>query len=192
MATKLPIFLFDLETTGLGEGGERIVPVQIAAVVLDPDTFAVKGSFQTFVRVPEGAHIEVGAMEMHAKKGRTLEFFNEEGIEPQVAYERLGAFLKQYGDKLLPSGHNAAAYDVPIIKREALFYGVRLPLDHHVLDTAVLALAKLVYGTGELAKVGLKPLCDHLGVVLSEADAHDAINDVLATAQVLRKLMGKE
>lgn len=238
--SKPNIIALDLETTGLGEKGERVVPVQIAAIALDENLNEL-GRFQTFLKIPEraeemkdptltlgemrvraakaelplatyvslkdGAVLEAYAMDkVHAPKGRTYEWFQEHGVAPEVAYREFVAFCQQYqANRLVPLGQNAAKFDVPMLVRELLLNvpnlvlkkerdgsvpsgKLLLDLDHHVLDTVVLAYAKYVYGTGELKKVSLKPLCDFLGVPLEESDAHDAMNDIVATIECYKIL----
>ncbi len=50
---KDTLVILDLETTGLGEMGERVVPVQIAAIALDPRTLEEKGRFERFLQIPQ-------------------------------------------------------------------------------------------------------------------------------------------
>ncbi len=198
------IFVFDLETTGLGQKGERVVPVQLAGIVLDPDNLKELAEFSTFLKIPEGAVIEPYAMSMHAKKGRDYDFFQREGKDPEGAYRALADFLKPYG-RIVMAGHNAAKFDTPMLVRELLLHnvGVDIPnpekpatmgypvwidMDYHVYDTMVLAYDQLKFGLKKVYSVSLGNLCKYLGIPLSETDAHDAMNDVRATAEVLRKL----
>lgn len=188
------IFCFDLETTGLGELGEPIVPVQIAALILDgaqPHLPEID-VYHTFLKVPSYAHIEEGAMAMHAKKGRTLEWFQAHGKDPAVVYPELMDFIRRYGNYLVPAGHNAAGYDMPIFRREVKRYmgsKYKMPLDYHVMDTMSFALFHLKFAHAKIQKANLQALCDYLGVPLDAAAAHDALVDIRATAACLRQLV---
>jgi DNA polymerase-3 subunit epsilon len=188
------IFCFDLETTGLGEMGEPIVPVQIAALILDgghPDLPEID-VYHTFVKVPSYAHVEEGAMAMHAKKGRTLDWYQANGQDPAVVYPAIMDFIRRYGSYVVPAGHNAAAYDMPIFRREVKRYlgpTYKMPLDYHVMDTMSFALFDLKFANSKIQKANLQALCDHLGVPLNAAEAHDALVDIRATAECLRRLV---
>ena len=193
------IFFFDVETTGLGKKGERVVPVQIAGIIVDPNTpgWPEVGRFGPyFLQIPVGAHCEPYAMEMHEKKHRSRDFFRIKGLPPAEVYSALKDFLAPHG-KCVPGGHNAAPFDLPILRREAALHGVELEaprgadwgLDYHVYDTAVQAYQMLHYcGSRPLASVSLKPLCEHLGIPVDEAQQHDAMYDIELTVQCAREM----
>ena len=177
--------VFDLETTGLGLGGERVVPVQFAGVMLD-EQLREMDCFTRFFKTPEGAHVEEAAMKMHLAHGRDREFFAANGLPAEEFYPLLNKWVKSFGGKPTPSGQNVAAYDLPILKREWTRYaGAPWPMDHHPADTVALAFP-LKY-RGKIERVNLSALCAHFGIELK--GAHDAVNDVRATAEVLRHLL---
>ena len=196
---RKPLFFFDLETTGLGKMGERVVPVQIAGILVDPNKpgwpeLARFGPY--FLKIPANAHCEPYAMGLHEKLGRSRDFFNVQGHNPKDVYEALRQFLKPYG-RCVPGGHNAAGYDIGLLKREAGLNDVQLEapkgedwgLDYHVYDTAVLGYAMLHYAASTpLQSVSLKPLCEHLGVYVEEAKQHDAMYDVELTVNCAREM----
>ena len=197
--SRKKLFFFDLETTGLGLQGERIVPVQIAGILVDPNVpgwpeLARFGPF--FLKIPKGAHCEPYAMAMHEEKNRTRDFFNIQGYDPKDVYERLREFLKPYG-KCVPAGHQAAGFDVPLLIQESHLAGVPLEsprgaewgLDYHVYDTAGLAYAMLYYASAHpIERVSLKPLCEHLGIPVREDLQHDAMYDIELTVKCAREM----
>lgn len=192
---KSRIFCFDLETTGLGNMGRLVVPFQIAGIVLDPNHPGLPqiGEFQSFIQLPAYAVCEDYAMEMHAKKGRTREWMQANGKPPHEVYRALDAFLRQFltgpKDRLQPAGHNAAGFDLPMLTRETQIHlgeDYKLPLDYHVLDTMIEALwFKKIHGAP--SRLNLDAVTAHWGVLLTKDAAHDALNDVRATAEVLRR-----
>lgn len=199
--TKPAIMVFDFETTGLPHQGERIVPVQFASVIIDPNEAGmpeIRGvGLNEFLRIPEGATLGPYAMNMHRKKGRTHGFFQLNGRSPVSLYEQLYAELTEintrFGGKTIPCGHNAGPFDVPLLLREAYLYGVDMGdvLDHHVIDTASMAFDRYgVLGDNSLPKVGLNKLAAHLGVTCDAHEQHDAMYDVRVTAACLRKMKG--
>lgn len=189
---RLPLlFVFDLETTGLPHEADKVVPVQIAGVMIDPNQpgWPQIGQFQTFLQIPSDAYRSDFAMDTHRKKGRDEAFFALEGAPPMFAYQELAKWLDTFGSKVVPVVHNAP-FDVPLIKRDAFRHGIDLDkhMDYHSLDTAAMAFERYVL-TGQLEKCGLKKLAPFLGVEFDEKAAHDAMYDVKATAECLRRMM---
>lgn len=184
------IFCFDLETTGIGRNA---VPVQIAGVILDPNHPGLPqvGEFHEFLQVSSLAlpFIEDYAMNMHAEKGRTLEWFQANGKPPHVVYSLLNDWLLGFGKRLIPAGHNASGFDMRILNAELEIHmgkNFKLPLDYHTLDTMIdVVWSKTVTGTP--ARVNLDATCAHYGIPFNKEAAHDALYDVKATAEVLRK-----
>lgn len=185
----MTMIVFDLETTGLGNNGERIGIVQIAAA-------AVKGGividkFHEFLQIPAEAVQEEFAMKMHAEKGRTEEWFAVNGTNPSQVLEAFVAWVNSHSTEGRVSlcGHNIANFDVPHLKREInlLTTGgwAALKVGHHLVDTCILAYP--LKQAGKVKSCSLKALVDYFGIV--NADAHDAMADVEATVALHDKLM---
>lgn len=204
MTTRKPLlWLFDFETTGLPHQGDRVVPLQVAVLVLDPNEpdWPEIARYHSFIQIPADATLSPGAMAMHRKKGRDWQFYQDNGLPAVTVYEQLEKFSRQFLEysgywekprKLLPCGHNVGPFDIPLLRREAWVHGVDVEtfLDHHCLDTASMAFERLMFTEQVLEKVSLKPLCSHLGIELdAEKDPHDAVVDCLKTAEVLRAFM---
>ncbi len=199
------IFVYDLETTGFPNSNERIVPLEIAGIVIDPNEegWPEVERFHEFLHAPTDASWQKEALDMHKKKGRGHEFYRIHGRHAGCVYEKLEAFLLKYRQEgvctrdgnAVPSGHNFGSFDHPILTQEAARYGIKLPLDYHTgLDTCGLAFEKLIFNRKsedlpKLTSASLKHVAPALGVCFSEDKAHDALYDVRVTAEVLRKLM---
>jgi DNA polymerase III epsilon subunit-like protein len=190
------IFCFDLETTGLPTLGLPVVPVQIAGVVLDPNVPGLPeiGEFHEFMQVPAYAHFDPEAIQMHAAKGRTPEWYQMNGKPPAEVYRALDAFLRGFmrhkWDMPYPAGHNVASFDIPILNREiAMQLGkdYRFPLRYHILDTMGECTWRKML-TGAPDKLKLSEVARHFSVPLNEEEAHDALVDVKATAEILRRI----
>lgn len=189
------IFCFDLETTGLPGWGRMIVPVQIAGLVLDAgrEGLPAIAEFNRFLTIPAWAHIEAPAMAMHAAKGRTFEFFQNEGDLPSRVYTALHTFLMTHmgdGNKtMVAAGHNVAAFDLPILKyhwERCMGDSLPLPIDRHVLDTQIESTWAMMTGAA-LERVSLSATAAYWGVPLDPDEAHDAMTDTRVTAEVLRR-----
>lgn len=184
------LIVFDLETTGLGNGGERIAIVQIAAAAVT-SAGVVVDKFHAFLQIPEGAVREEYAMNMHAGKGRTEKWFETNGSDPAQVLESFVAWVNGHASKgkVALGGHNVANFDVPHLKREinlltkAGWAGMKV--DHHLVDTCILAYP--LKQAGKVKSCSLKALVDYFGIV--NADAHDAMADVQATLELHNKLM---
>lgn len=205
MSAKQNVFVYDTETTGLPHQQARTVIVQIAGYVIDINKEGwpvIPGSsFVRFLQIPPGASLGPFAMNMHRKHGRNQAFFKTNGDAPAATYEELYDHLRLFmnkdadgkDQKVMPCGHNAGPFDVPLLLREAYRYGVDLGdvLDHHIIDTAGMATDRYgALGTGELASVSLRKLAPFLGVEFDDAKAHDAGYDRDITAACLRKMKG--
>lgn len=195
---KGAILVFDLETTGLPHQADKIVPVQIAGIFINPNApgWPELSRFSSFIQIPADATLQAYAMGMHLKHGRKHGFFQLKG-EPSVqVYENLAAMLtryqEQFGRKVRFAGHNAATFDIPLLKRDAYRYGVDLDssTDYHPIDTMIMADFKHggLFGDGTMPKVSLRNVAKQLGFAFDEKAAHDAMYDVEATLFCLRKL----
>ncbi|ATO51000.1 3'-5' exonuclease [Brevibacillus laterosporus] len=151
----------DLETTGLDHENDQII--EIAAVKTDLER--EYGRFQTFVQLDEGRDLpdfitELTGIAERELHGGTYSFF------------AVGALAKFFTDTTVVA-HNAP-FDLSFISGRAIF------LEKFVCTRA---LAKLVAPT---ESASLKDVCARYGVELT--GHHRAMNDVLATIEVFRKL----
>lgn len=200
LAQKGAIFVFDLETTGLPHQADKVVPLQIAGVFINPNApgWPELTRFSSFIQIPDDATLQPDAMGMHLKHGRRHGFFQLKGVPAVQVYEQLAdlftKYKDQFGQKVCLAGHNAATFDIPLLKRDAYRYGVDIDAaaDYHPIDTMIMADVKHgpLFGDGTLPKVSLRYVAKHLGLDFDEKAAHDAMYDVEATLFCLRKLAG--
>jgi DNA polymerase III epsilon subunit family exonuclease len=161
--------VFDLETTGLSPGRDRICELGAVKVV----DLGCAGTLETFVDpgrpLPTGISALTGIVEGDLRGA------------PRAS-EAVGRFLAFAGDCVLVA-HNAR-FDVGFLDREVeLLEGRRLAAP--VLDTVWLARRLLA---GRAARVSLRSLSHFFGT--SVEPCHRALPDARATAEILVSLLG--
>ncbi|WP_147539167.1 ATP-dependent helicase [Anaerotruncus rubiinfantis] len=163
------VVVFDVESTGTDVYADDIV--QMAAVRLAPDG-AVAARFERYLRPSR----PVG--ESERVHGFSDAFLAERGDDPADA---LGAFL-DFTDGCVIVGHNVG-FDMAITQNNLRRRAVRRPF------------ANVWYDTLDLSRRFLKDLPDHKLITVSAAlgaahdPTHDAMDDILATADVLTALI---
>ncbi|MBK8340021.1 MAG: 3'-5' exonuclease [Flavobacteriales bacterium] len=158
-----PLAFFDLETTGIKIGKDRIV--QIGVVRLGTD--GSRSSYQTLVN--PGIPIPPEATEIHG--------ITDADVADAPDLEQVASVLRE---RLLDcdlAGFNCIRFDVPFLAEELFRVG-------HAWDTAALRIVDVqrIYHRMEPRNLSaaLKFYCDR-----EHAGAHDALADVEATADVL-------
>lgn len=229
------IFWFDLETTGLGEKGNTVLPYHLAGILTDANLNEL-GRIELFFRVPGDFVWEPYAFNMAKERGLVLtrhepnvrqRIRNQEGDpafyavegKPSVTYEHgLELLTRWLNDRksvgsISPAGQNIASFDLPILRKlwhavndasvpqpglltrfsnwvlsrkpakrtGVLTYAGGWPFDYHPIDTCVYAGFDYWFANNEVNSVSLVPMCEHVGIQLSEQQAHNAMNDVEAT-----------
>lgn len=160
------VIVFDVESTGTDTTRDEII--QIAAIKLDRQGFE-RERFMTYLRptkpVGDSYHVHHISDEFLAKKG----------LPPQ---EGLRQFLDFAGDALIV-GHNVS-YDLHILASELRRLGMDCPDEPPYYDT--LDIFRRFYPT--LRNHKLSFLSDHFAI--DHKPTHDAFDDILATACLLR------
>ncbi|WP_068792814.1 3'-5' exonuclease [Brevibacillus laterosporus] len=151
----------DLETTGLDHENDQII--EVAAIRTDLER--EYGRFQTFVQLDEGRELSSFIAELTGITERDL----HGGTHSFFATSALGKF---FADTTVVA-HNAP-FDLSFVTGRVMF------LEKFVCTRA---LAKLVAPT---ESASLKDVCARHGIELT--GHHRAMNDVLATIEVFRKL----
>jgi DNA polymerase III epsilon subunit-like protein len=182
----------DFETTGRRPGYHEIV--QIAVVPLDSEIRPLAGvrPFYTNIKPQHPDRIEKSAFQVNGLDLENLMLYAPES-------ERVADLLVEYIDRLrLPFGKVL----VPLVQNwafESSFFKAWIGPDmvdklfhSHARDPMLLAVAmndRAAFMGEELPfnRVGLGSLCNKLGV--TNANAHDALADCLATADVYRALL---
>lgn len=186
------VVFFDLETGGLNP--ERHPIIQLAAVAVDAETFEELGSFERKLRFKmEAADPE--ALAMNSYDAATWE---REAVEPPAALRDFSTFLKLHATRRMVSktgnpywvarlaGHNAAAFDMPFLRRYFSICDLFLPAYLLTLDSSQLAAWWNWRNGGKLENVKLVSLAAHFGI---ELEAHDALADVRANVAVVKYLL---
>lgn len=179
----------DVETTGEEPGFHEII--QVAIVPLDQELEPKYRPFYTMIRPEFLDRAQPEAMRAHG--------ISEEDLVKAPSKETVMEALEEWYEgleipmnrRLMPLCQNAS-FDVPFMKaflgprHYETFFGhqVRdtMPFALGLNDSAAFAAESLPFGW-----VGLKPLCQHFGIDISQY--HDSLADCLATAKVYRELL---
>lgn len=182
---KSNYIVHDCETGGLDENKNPIT--QYAAVVLDYKTLKEVDRWETFVQPYEDLKIEQGALNAtmvtmsDVNSGITVQEFIKtattfwEGHRARTRTRDMG--------RLVSVGHNVTfdhrflEYAVNIQNKTIWEY-----FQNNFVDTFV--LAKMTFGLKGDEKLNLGATCGYTGIDLT--DAHGAMNDVEATADLFR------
>lgn len=185
---KSNYIVYDTETGGLYP--EKNPITQFACIVLDLKTLKEVDRWETFVKPYNDLTIEKDALE------HTMVSMSDinNGISLKDFINTASTFLEQHRAKsktrekgrLVPVGHNIP-FDNNMLEyafnlRDKSIYDYIQP---NFIDT--LPLAKLVWGLEGYEKINLGACCERAKINLT--DAHGAMNDVEATADLLRFFM---
>ncbi len=189
------IVFFDLETGGLNPRRHPII--QIGAVAVDADLSPI----ETF---EQKVQFDARKANRHSLRKNHFQFgiWAREAIEPRAAARAFAAFLRRHatvsvlGRDGVPyfvaqlAAHNAA-FDGPFLQAWFAKLQVYLPANRHMLCTLQRALWRCNERPNEPQPRNLKlaTLCQHFGVPLHAAAAHDALADAEATAALYRKML---
>lgn len=188
---KSNYIVFDCETGGLDESKNPIT--QYAAVILDGKTLKEIDRWETFVKPYADLVIEQEALDRtmvsmsDINSGLNVKEFIATATEFWEAH--LVKTKKREMGRLVPVGHN-----IPFDNRMlnwALNYLKKPNVEEwmfpNIIDT--FSLAKLSFGINGEEKINLGASCTAAKIKLT--DAHGAMNDVEATAELLRWYMRK-
>jgi DNA polymerase-3 subunit epsilon len=156
--------VFDIETTGFRLHPDSIV--EIAVVHVD-ERGAITGSWDTLLRPRDG---EVGPSHVHGVR-RAM-------VERAPSFAEVAAPLYALFAGRVPVAHRIAQFDGRFLDAHFAWAGIETGA-----FTRGLCTWRLASGALPLAHHTLKDCCEHLGIEL--ADAHQALNDTLATAHLL-------
>lgn len=175
--------VFDVETGGLDP--EKNPITEFAAVILEYGTLKQVSEFSTYVKPYAGLEIEQVALD---KTMVTASRMNK-GMELEDFIPAMEEFLSEHiGSKknlLIGVGHNVG-FDVSFLNKAFKLAGKKYNMDKYFqtqyIDT--LQLSHLTWTIKGDEKLFLQKVCEDAGVKLT--DAHGAMNDVYATADLLR------
>lgn len=188
---KSNYIVFDCETGGLDETKNPIT--QYAAVVLDGRTLKEIDRWETFVKPYGDLVIEKQAIEhtmvtmSDVNKGMPVKAFIATATEFWETH-RIKTKKREMG-RLVPVGHNVP-FDIRFLNF-ALSFENREDITEWMYPNFVdtFALAKLAWGISGEEKLNLGACCERSKIKL--VNAHGAMNDVEATADLLRWYMKK-
>lgn len=186
---KSDYIVFDCETGGLDETKNPIT--QFACVILDGTTLKETDRWETYVKPYAGLKIEQDVLE-HTMV--TMSDINS-GVDLALFTSTLTKFLESHRAKtrnremgrLVPVGHNVT-FDIRFINAALALADYEEDLSEwlypNLIDT--FALGKMTWGVGKDRdeKLNLGTCCERAKIKLT--DAHGAMNDVEATAELFR------
>lgn len=186
------LVIFDLETGGLSL--EHPI-IQLAAVAVDKDLVEVD-SFERKIQFVEASadpealkinHYDAEVWKREAKPFQTVVRDFDKFLFPYRDIQMVSKGGKPYSVALL-GGYNAASFDAPRLQR--MFKNASQFLAAHPRTLDVLqGIMWRDYLAGEFhLSYKLGDVCGRMGIDL--AGAHDALADVRATAEVVRRLKG--
>ena len=188
---KSNYIVFDCETGGLDETKNPIT--QYAAVILDGKTLKEIDRWETFVKPYADLVIEQEALDRtmvsmsDINSGLNVKEFIATATEFWEAH-RVKTKKREMG-RLVPVGHNVQ-FDIRFINWVLDFEKKRDMFEwHHPNFIDTYPLAKLAFGIKGDEKLNLGASCGNAKIKLT--DAHGAMNDVEATADLLRWYMRK-
>lgn len=179
MKNKRYFFVIDFETGGLDP--QKHDPVQVAVQVLDPQTLRPVSSFVSYIK-PDPSRVSPEALAIHGISLETL----ADAPEPCDVFEALVEFLRPYQQGLFVA-HNAK-FDYEFMtfwaaKCSPEGFKMSHLFDYRLICTAQLAFQQLVLREQVTPRVKLTELAEHFNL---EHNAHDALGDVVVTAEILR------
>lgn len=188
------LVVFDLETTGLDPKHHQ--PIQVGAVALDGETLAELEAFEVKVRFERGRADEETLTVNSCDEGS----WEANAISEHEAARRFGEFLSRHATTRRETKAGKpffvaelvafnSAFDVPFLQAWYERLSEFLPGAFHgrcVMQRALWAY----YEAGLVAPPDWKlgTLCRAFGIQLGE-NAHDALHDARATAELLRHLI---
>jgi DNA polymerase III epsilon subunit-like protein len=192
--------VFDLETSGVDTNKAQIV--QIGAVCVDARRLEIiEGSeFDVLIKPLYGEEcakaglqeLTDGAINIHkkghallAEKGVAL----ETGISNFVSYVNTHNYGKSKWKSPIPCGYNSNNYDIPILKRDLVRTNQAYPF-HPSISVDVMQLLFLFFENDKnVTRLSADSLIrKHMGWK-DKGESHDALGDVIMTAEVLIKSM---
>lgn len=197
MSSKIhPYIIFDFETGGLD--GNIHAATEIAMLCIDGESLQEVGRYESYIK-PYVYEYTDGAMEF---TGLTLEFLQAKGKDLKVVVKEIEEWVTEmkaltagtsYRKKPVVVGHNVlfdicfleqifkeAKLDITKSFAHSKGWGGKIELQY--IDT--ITMARLTWGNDSMMeKFNLGACVEKAGLEI--ADAHKAINDVIATKELL-------
>lgn len=207
------LLFVDTETTGLNPEYHELRQIAGKYIEYDDKLTLLEGlqdpkvskQFNWFIK-PD--HLDRIGQTLRDKFGITDEMFDDPKYKSQLdVFKRFHTSIKDKVDpfnpvdKIYMAGHNVAEFDYRFIRQwwersanelcmEKCFFGSYFHWS--CLDTKSLLSFAVLDSCGKLQppkKNHLTGLCEHFNIKLAEKDAHDALADISATEEVIKKLL---
>jgi len=197
------IIVFDFETGGRDPNTCQVT--QLAALALDGRSFNLKGTFNSEIwaevdddkAVKKGlAPVEEGALKVTGKTREQI----AKAPKPKVAWKKFCAFVDKYNWKgtsffaPIPAGYNILGYDMIIIDRLCKEYGPwdetrqKQKLFHQIHKIDMMDNYWMwTEGDPSIKSRSMDSIRERMG--MSTENAHDALQDVKDTANLMIKFM---
>jgi DNA polymerase III epsilon subunit-like protein len=192
------LVVFDLETTGVDVERDEII--QIGAVCVDLDTGAERSEFEVKIKPsPKGEASLLRMQDEGFKNSYDSEIWASKAVPKALGLNRFAGYVGRYKDQGKISktgksyyvaqgcGYNAAKFDHPLILNACRSCNIFLPMNMLCWDTLQLAMFVFHLAHIEPPDFKLSTVAEALEIPLE--NAHDALADVRATAQITLKLM---
>jgi DNA polymerase-3 subunit epsilon len=179
---KKPLAFFDLETTGVNVGSDRIVEIAIIKVMPDGTTLTrpEKPGRENRFLINPGIPIPLTSSLVHG--------IYDEDVANAPKFEEVAATLYKFLHDCDLAGFNSNKFDIPMLAEEFLRVGVDFNMEGRNLIDVQVIFHQMEQRT---LKAGYKFYC---GKDLD--DAHEALPDTLATKEIfeaqLEKYQGTE
>lgn len=164
------IVVFDTETTGLHAGHHEVI--QIAAQALDPATLSAVAEFASYLRPLHPERASQTALDIH---GLSLDFLAQQP-DPATVRRQFAGWVAQHGGRPQVVGYNVQ-FDLGFTKDWPVRWTMP-PVD--VMQPVLQFLTR----PGLIPNATLVTAAQYLGIPIN---AHDALGDVRATAEIYRR-----
>ena len=203
MPVRNNIIVFDFETGGINP--HECQPTQLAALALDGANLNMLASFNSemWAETDDDKAIEKGLSPLQAGAlkvtGKTREQIAK-APKPSAVWSKFVAFVKKYNKnntqwgRPIPCGYNIINYDLPIINRMAKVFGpyddkyLRSTLFHPIRKIDMLDdMFMWTESDPSVTSISMDNVRKRMG--MSEDGAHDALQDVKDTANIMIKFL---
>lgn len=174
-----PLLAADTETTGVDLENDRIVTATVIEIVPGRQTETFDWLINPGIEIPA---------EATAVHGITTEEVRAKGVDPFTAIGDIHARLANSWARGIPVIAYNGCFDFTILDREMRRHGHGILVPGPVIDPLVIDKKVDRYRKGSRKLIDT---CAHLGIMLSEEDAHSSAADALAAARVAWKLAAR-
>lgn len=197
------VICFDFETGG--RNPLKCQPTQIAAIALDGRSLTPKGEFNSLIRpiIDDEKAIAAGVDPLEEEALKITKKTREELAKaplPKVVWSKFVQFVNKYNWKgtpffaPIPAGFNIIGYDLHIVDRLCKEFGPwdenrqRQALFHQIYKIDMMDnMFMWTEGDPDVKSISMDSLRERMG--LSKDNAHDALQDVKDTANIMIKFM---